>query len=220
MNEKSCQINKKNQFWVLSNHHALLRYLYLLPLLLLLLLLLQPYGFAESQALNVAITACRSEGELLPLIQQHISRMTMVNLSAAIFKLYKLQSQEPNAYDVCLQRFLQLPRTPARNLSNVIYALCLAPAAIRQQHTAALQQQLVPAFVAKCAEANAQDISNVLYGMADSGQQLPQEAEQQLLAAFVSARVPVWAKPQEVSNTLWAAAKLGQQVPSEQLQRM
>jgi hypothetical protein len=146
--------------------------------------------------------------------------MTVVNLSAAIFKVYKLQSQEPNAYDVCLQRFLQLPHTPARNLSNVIYALCLAPAAIRQQHTAALQQQLVPAFVAECADASAQGISNVLYGMADSGQQLPQEAVQQLLAVFVSRRVLLRAEPQNVSNSLWAAAKLDQQVPSEQLQRM
>jgi hypothetical protein len=120
--------------------------------LLLLLLLLQAYGHAESQAVTAAITACWSEGELLPLIQKHINRMTLYNLSAAISRLSKLQCQEPTAYDVCLQRFLQLPHIPARNFSNAIYALCLTPAPIRQQHTAAVQQQLVPAFVAKCAE--------------------------------------------------------------------
>jgi hypothetical protein len=54
----------------------------------------------------------------------------------------------------------------ARNLSNVVYGLCTAPVAIRQQHQAAIQHQLVPAFVAKRSAANAQDISNVLYGMA------------------------------------------------------
>jgi hypothetical protein len=105
-----------------------------------------------------------------------------------------------------------------RNLSNVVYELCKAPRVIREQHQAALQQQLVPAFMAKCAEANAQDISNVLYGMADSGQQLPEEAVQQLLAIFVSQLHQ--AKPQELSNMLWAAAKLGQQVPSAQLHQL
>jgi hypothetical protein len=189
-------------------------------LLLLMLMLLQAHGIAESQAVTAAITGCRSDGELLLLIKQHISRMDLINVSAAIFKLSKLQVRESYAWAVCVQRFLQLPHIPTRNLSNVIYALCKAPPLIRQQHTPELQQQLVPTFMSQHANANAQDTSNVLYGIAASGQQLPQEAGQQLLAAFVSQRVLVWAKPQEVSNTLWAAAKLGQQVPSGHLQQL
>jgi flagellin-specific chaperone FliS len=100
----------------------------------------------------------------------------------------------------------------------VVYALCKAPQVIRRQHPAALQQQLVPAFLEKCADANAQDISNVLYGMADSGQQLQEEAVQQLLAIFTSQLHQ--AKPQELSNTLWAVATMGQQVPAGQLQQL
>jgi hypothetical protein len=125
-------------------------------------------------------------------------------------KLSKLQVEQPQPCAACLKRYLPSAGTSStRHLSNVVYALCKAPQVIRQQHQAALQQ-LVPAFMEKCAEANAQDISNVLYGMADSGQQWPEEAVQQLLSVFVTQLHQV--KPQNVSNSLWAVAKLGQQV--------
>ncbi|KAF6262208.1 hypothetical protein COO60DRAFT_1636071 [Scenedesmus sp. NREL 46B-D3] len=179
---------------------------------------LQSYGHAESQAVTAAITACSLQRELLPLIQQHINRMPLYNLSAAISRLSKLQCGEPEAYAVCVQRFLQLPLTPARSLSNVVHALCLAPPTIRLQQQATLQQQLLPALVAKCAEAGAQGISNVLYGVAKSGQQLPEEIVQQLLAAFAGQLQQ--ATPQAVTNTPRAVASMGQQVPVEQLQQL
>jgi hypothetical protein len=133
-------------------------------------------------------------------------------------KLSKLQMEQPQPCAACLKRYLPSAGTSStRHLSNVVYALCQAPQVIRRQHQAALQQ-LVPAFMEKRADANAQDISNVLYGMADSGQQWPEEAVQQLLSVFVSQLHQV--KPQNVSNSLWAVAKLGQQVPSAQLQQL
>jgi hypothetical protein len=157
--------------------------------------------------------------QLEKLIQQHIHSMTASNLPAAIMRLQKLKVQQPQLYAVCVQRYQQFAAADStRHLSNVVYALCKAPEVIRRQHQATLQQQLVPAFLAKCAEANAQDISNVLYGMADSGQRLLEEAVQQLLNALVGQLHQ--AKPQNVSNTLWAVAKLGQQVPSGQLQQL
>jgi hypothetical protein len=157
--------------------------------------------------------------QLEALIQRHSHSMKASCLPAAIMRLSKLKVQQPQPYDDCVQRYLQKAATSStRYLSNVVYALCTAPRVIRQQHQAALQEQLVPAFMAKCAEANAQDISNVLYGMADSGQQLPEEAVRQLLAVFVGQLH--MAKPQNMSNTLWAVAKLGQQVPAEQLQQL
>jgi hypothetical protein len=140
-----------------------------------------------SKGITADIMNSNTAEELAAWIAKHIDSMDAINLSAAIMRLFKLGVQQPQLYDVCVQRYLQFAAADsARNLSNVVYALCKAPQVIRRQHQAVLQQQLVPAFLAKCAAANAQDISNVLYGMADSCQQLPEEAVQQLLAVFVS----------------------------------
>jgi hypothetical protein len=137
-----------------------------------------------------------------------------------ILKLSKLQVQQPQLYAACAHRYLPFAAADsARNLSNMVFALCKAPRSIRNlEHQAALQQELVQAFVAKCAEANAQDISNVLYSMAASGQQMPEETVQQLLAAFASQLRQ--ATPQNVSNALWAVAALGQQALSAQVQQL
>jgi hypothetical protein len=169
--------------------------------------------------ITAAISNSSTAEQLAARIAQHIDSMNAINLSAAILKLSNLHVRQPKPYAVCVRRYLQFAAADStRNLSNVVYALCQAPQVIRQQHQEALQEQLVPAFMAKCAQANAQDISNVLYGMADSGQQLPEEAVQQLLAVFVSQLHQ--AKPQNMSNTLWAVAKLGQQVHAGQLQQL
>jgi hypothetical protein len=161
-----------------------------------------------SKGITADIMNSSTAEELAARIDQHIDRMDTINLSAAIMRLQKLRVQQPQPFAVCVQRYLQFAAADStRNLSNVVYALCKAPPAIRRQHKAKLQEQLVPAFMAKCAVANAQDISNVLYGMADSGQHLPEEAVQQLLAIFVGQLQQ--ATPQAVANTLLACAKLG-----------
>jgi hypothetical protein len=173
----------------------------------------------NGKQITAAIKNSSTEEQLAALIHQHIDSMNAINLSAAIMKLSKLQAQQPQPYDVSVQRYLQFAAADStRHLSNVVYALCKAPQAIRQQHEATLQQQLMPVFMAQCAEANAQDISNVLYGMADSDQQLSEEAVQQLLAVFESQLHKT--TPQAVSNTLWAVASMGQQVHAGQLQQL
>jgi hypothetical protein len=173
----------------------------------------------HGKEITAAIKNSRTAEHLAALIHQHIGSMNGISLSAAILKLSKLQVQQPELSDVCVQCYLQFAAADStRNLSNVVYALCTAPQVIRQQHQAVLQQQLVPAFMAKCADSNAQDISNVLYGMADSDQQLPEEAVQQLLPVFITQLHQ--AMPQAVSNTLWAVATMGQQVPAGQLQQL
>uniref|UniRef100_A0A383VC34 RAP domain-containing protein n=2 Tax=Tetradesmus obliquus TaxID=3088 RepID=A0A383VC34_TETOB len=145
--------------------------------------------------------------------------MTAYNLPAAILKLSKLKCGDPRPYAACMQRYMRFYKSDsARHLSNVVYGLCTAPAAITRQHQAALQQQLMPAFVAKLPAVNAQDISNVLYGMAVSGQLFPDEVVQRLMAAFVDQLQH--AKPQNVSNTLWAVATMGQTMPDWQLQQL
>jgi hypothetical protein len=165
------------------------------------------------------INNCNTAEQLVQLIVQHLYNMHAMSLAAVLMRLPKLRCREPQPYADCLQRYLVCaPDDTARGLSNVMYALCKAPAAIQQQHQAALQQQLLPAFVQKLSAANPQDISNVLYGLAVSGQQLETRHLQQLLDAFAS--ILPQAKPQDVSNVLWAVATMEQQVPSGQLQQL
>jgi hypothetical protein len=179
-------------------------------------LLPQVLGLAQ---ITAAIRDSSTEQQLAALIQQHLDSMDAINLAAAIMKLPKLRCRDQQLYVSCVQRYLQFaPGDSARHLSNVVYALCKSPPTIRQQQQAALQQQLLPAFLAKLSTANAQDISNVLYGMTLSRQQLEPGRLQQLVNAFVG--VLQQAKPQNVSNTLWAVATMGQQVPEGQLQQL
>jgi hypothetical protein len=179
----------------------------------------------NNRQVTAAITRCSSAQQLVRLIQQHLSSMDAISLSAAILKLSKLKCKEQQPYADCLQRYLPLaPVDTPRHLSNVIYALCTAPTLVMQQHCAAVKQ-LLPMFLAVLSSAIPQGISNVLYGVALSRQQLNEKAQlleaeqlQQLLAAFVGKLED--AKPQEVSNTLWAVAKIQQQVPEGQLQQL
>uniref|UniRef100_A0A383VQ77 RAP domain-containing protein n=1 Tax=Tetradesmus obliquus TaxID=3088 RepID=A0A383VQ77_TETOB len=185
--------------------------------------------------------------QLAALIQQHFDSMDTIHLSAAITKLSRVGCRDPQLYAACVQRYLQFaPADSARNLSNIIYALCKAPADTRQQHQAALQQQLVPAFMDKVLEANAQEISNVVYGLAVSKQRLLEKSVQQLLTAFVAelqqanpqdmeqhvsmaqlqqllgalVSMVQQAKPQNIFNTFWAVATMEQTVPAGHVQQL
>uniref|UniRef100_A0A383VGT6 RAP domain-containing protein n=1 Tax=Tetradesmus obliquus TaxID=3088 RepID=A0A383VGT6_TETOB len=173
----------------------------------------------SSQGITDAVTACTTPQELVQVIEQNIDNMTAYNLPAAIWKLSKLSCGDPQPYAACVQQYMRLYKgDSARHLSNAVYGLCTAPAAIIRQHQAALQQQLVPAFISKVAAANAQDISNVVYGMAVSGQRLPEESVRRLLGAFVyNLRQTT---PQPVSNMLWAVATMEHTVPAGQLQQL
>jgi hypothetical protein len=157
--------------------------------------------------------------QLAAPIQQRLDSMDAWNLSAAITRLPKMGCGDSQLYAACMLRYLQFaPTDNPRNLSNVIYALCKAPEDFMQQHQAALQQQLVPTFMAKASAASAQDISNVVYGMAVSKQRLPKEIVQQLVTVFAGELQQ--AAPQAVANTLWGVATMDQKVPIWQLQQM
>jgi hypothetical protein len=179
----------------------------------------------SNRQVTAAIANCGSVQQLVQLIQQHLSSMDAISLSAAIFKLSKLQCSKQQPYADCLQRYLPLaPEDRPRNLPNIIYALCKAPTGVMHGHRAAVRQ-LLPMFIATMSATNPQGISSVLYGVAFSRQQTKEKAQrleagqlQQLLAAFVG--ILADAKPQEASNTLWAVAKMEQQVPAGQLQQL
>jgi hypothetical protein len=114
----------------------------------------------NGKQVTAAIKNSSTPEQLAALIHRHIDNLNAISLSAGIMKLCKLQEKQPQLYAVCVQRYLRFAAADStRNLSNVVYALCKAPPVIRQQHQAALQQQLVPAFLSKCAEANAQRTS-------------------------------------------------------------
>jgi hypothetical protein len=176
----------------------------------LLLQGLSPKGITD------AIMACRTVPELLQVLEQHIDSMTAYNLPAAISRLSKLKFKDPQPYTECVQRYTQFyAQGTARNVASVVYALCTAPPDIMPQYHALLQQQLVPTFVSKRALAKPQELSNVMWGMASSKQQLEPGQLQQLLDAFVA--VLLQSNPQDVSNTLWAVATMEQQLPAGQL---
>jgi len=67
-------------------------------------------------------------------------------------------------------------------------------------------------------QANAQELSNTLLGVAKSGAALAPDQLQQLLSAFSQQLADL--NSQDVSNTLWAVATIGQQVPAKQLQQL
>ena len=125
-------------------------------------------------------------------------------------------------YSCCLGVFIsKLQRADAQALANAIYAIATAPDDItRQQCWPVVKQQLLPAFTKAVADGQAapQNISNVLWGVAATGQQLPAEQLQRLLTGFV--RVVGEAAPQAIANVILAAANLQQQVPEGQLQQL
>jgi hypothetical protein len=177
-----------------------------------------PHQVMSPSQITAAITDSSTEQQLAALIQQHLDSMNAINLAAAIMKLPKLRCRDQQLYASCVQRYLHFASEhTAWDLSNVVYALCKSPHTIRQQQQAAIQQ-LLSAFLNKLPAAAPQSLSNVLYGMAISRQQLEPAQLQLLLDAFVG--VLQRAAPQAVSNTLWAVATLGQQLQDRQLQQL
>ena len=123
----------------------------------------------DPRQITAAIRNSSTQQQLATVILHHIDSMNAICLSAAISKLSKIRCNDPQLYAACVQRYLQFaPDDTARGLSNAVYALCTARLKVMQQQQAAVQQQLVLAFLSKLASASAQGISIVLYGMARS----------------------------------------------------
>lgn len=111
-----------------------------------------------------------------------------------------------------------VPHFKARLLSNVAYSLCMLPAAMQERYMPAVKDTLLPAFEQHLGHANAQDVSNFLYGIAKAAQQLDDKQVQQFVMQLK--RNLTAADPQGIAITLWAVARMGKQVEEWQLNQL
>jgi hypothetical protein len=177
------------------------------------------YSYVFLQEITRAIRACLTAEQVVQVIEQRLDSMNAINLSAALDKLSKLQCEQQQPYAACVQRYAEFAADySTRNLSTVVHALWCAPAGISQQHQQAVHALLLPALVAKQAEAAPQDISTLLSAAAKSSQQLDKHVLLQLLDSYISKLQQ--ASAQSLSNMLWAVATMRQQVPAGQLQQI
>eukprot|EP00878_Enallax_costatus_P007039 GHUV01007377.1.p1 GENE.GHUV01007377.1~~GHUV01007377.1.p1 ORF type:complete len:273 (+),score=56.46 GHUV01007377.1:675-1493(+) len=132
----------------------------------------------------------------------------------------KVQWEDMGLYDACLQHYIgsNMAEYGPRNISNVIYALCTAAEGLKPQLSDVARQQLVPAFVQLLHASNAQDISNVLYGLAGCGIVLKEVVVQKMIVRLLM--VLDEAKLQAVANTLWAVATMEQNLRADQLKQL
>lgn len=158
---------------------------------------------------------------MLQLVRQYSSSMQFKDIAAAYYRLGVLckansaLAQAPattellHALDQLLPSVQQ--RLPARHLSNIIWGCAYA------QHVPVMQA-LLPLFLqpSPLGEANAVDISNVVWAVAERELQLGSQQLAGLLTAY-SKQVDT-AIPQGMSNVLAGVAKMQQQVPDDQLQ--
>jgi hypothetical protein len=97
--------------------------------------------------------------ELWHDLNPRLQTLQLHELSLTLWAAAKLDFNQPQLYSSCLQLFLQqLGNAPARHVSNVMYALAVAPQESAAQHAPQVLQQLLPAFVllVEAGEANPQ----------------------------------------------------------------
>ena len=159
---------------------------------------------------------------LLQLLEPQLQQCQPRGLGEVMLTCSKLGYGETQLYSSCLEVVVsKLQQADAQVLANIVYAIATAPTDMtRRQCWPVVKQQLLPAFTEAVADGQAapQGISNVLWGVATMGQQLPAEQLQLLLIGFV--RVVGEAAPQGIANVILAAAKMQQQVPAGQLQKL
>jgi cytochrome c556 len=170
-----------------------------------------------------AIKSAYSLPTLQQAVQQHSTAMDAACCAAAVAKLAHLPPATPQEVHLpgqLLTRLWQLLRPKQQQLtctqlSNVVWACGKL-----QQHASEMYTSCVAAFMQHLtsSQANPQDASNVLYGLAKGDAVRAQPLLPQLLAVVLQ-QLPQ-ASPQAVSNTLWAVATLGQHVQPEQLQQL
>lgn len=104
-----------------------------------------------------------------------------------------------------------VPNYSSREVSSIIYSILRkCPAVVREQYQQAVLQDILPAFLQRLPSAAPQAVSNVLYAVASSGQQLhPQHVQQFIKRLVDTAGV---ASPQAISNSLWAVATMQQRI--------
>jgi hypothetical protein len=157
-------------------------------------------------------------------MQQHGSSMNDIHLLAVVNTLGNWQQQGKLSGQTQLQQLLAdvdslllpeiLDQCECFGLAQLVWGLGLLG------HTeAGLFSDCLGRFMQQIDQAGrAQQVSNVLYGVAKAGWQMEGGQVQQLLAALV--RLLPDAKPQEVANSLWAAASMDGTVTAQHLQQL
>lgn len=158
--------------------------------------------------------------KLWPLLQPGLVSADSRPLCRIMSVGSKVQCDDHGVYDTCLQPYLRgnIAEYGARNISNVIYALCTASEGLRPQLSTVALEQLVPEFMQQLHESNAQDISNVLYGLAGCGHVLGEALVQSMVVRLLS--VVDEAKPQAVANSLWAISTMEHNLRVDQLKQL
>lgn len=172
-----------------------------------------PYSAVEASMQRTnAIMAGETPEQLLQIVQQRASQMDRYNVTAAFSRAGKLCGQQGGMmHDVAVQqlrsRLAQLAEGAQdqlghRPLANIIHA-CAG------LQLPAVATRLLPLLLQpdKLAAAEPQHISNVLWAVANLGQQLDKGQLQAMLQRFV--QVLPRATCQNISNTIWAVATLG-----------
>ena len=197
--------------------------------------LLQQYGIRMKQVqLTAMMSRLKLVGEasseqkvallkqLLQLLEPQLHQCQARGLGEVMVTCSKLGYGGDQLYIRCLGLFVsKLRQADARTLANVVYAVATAQHdSTRQQCWPVLEEQLLPAFIEAVTDGKAvpQDVSNVVWGVATMGQQLPDQ-QVQLLAGWFVGKLEA-AKPQEIANLIWAVASMGRVVPEEQLQQL
>ena len=159
--------------------------------------------------------------QLLQLLQPQMQQFQPRGLAEVMLTCSKLGYGDAGLYSTCLGAFVsKLQQADARTLSNTVYATATAPgsARTRQQSWPVVERQLLPAFMKVVADGQAkpQEMSNVVWGIANLGEKLSclqlQEMTSRLLAVLGTA------EPQAIANTIWGVATMGQQLPEQQVQ--
>lgn len=166
--------------------------------------------------------------QLLQLVKQYGHQFDHIHIAAAFTHLGQWQSKDhitaadQQAVQELLQQLeqllspQQLQHCECRQLSNIIWACCL----LRYTGTPLIPTCLTELTGKVDSARSLQDVSNVLYGLAESGLQVSENQMQQLIAAAGVQPLLYTSKPQNTVNAIWAVAKMEHKLPEQQLQRM
>lgn len=158
--------------------------------------------------------------QLWPLLQPSLSHMDSRLLCRILCVASQVQCTDSELYAMCLQAYLSgtIVEYGPRNVSNVVHAICTAGDELKEPLLPIVKEQLLPGFMQQLPAANAQDISNVLYGLALCGQVLGEAIVQQQVVRLLA--VVHEAKVQTIANALWAVATMEANLRVDQLQQL
>jgi hypothetical protein len=169
-----------------------------------------------------AIKSAYNLPTLQQAVQQHAATLDAACCTAAVAKLAHLAvaAQDKSVAGQLLARLWQLLRLHLHQLTCTQLSAVVWACGKLQQHASEMYTRCLATFMQQLpsSQANPQDVSNVLYGLAKGDAAQAQPHLPQLMAVFVQQLQQ--ASSQAVSNALWAVTTLGQQIEPEQLQQL